>query len=89
MADSFGEGGGGAKPPGVETADRIGDCQVQRAGCLIPAVVVAEKRRREVDSSVSRELGISEPHAPGHAVHTRRLHMYLLGSTACLPACPR
>lgn len=39
-------------PPGVETADRIGDCQVQRAGCLIPAVLVAKKGRREVNSSL-------------------------------------
>lgn len=75
----------GGQPPGVETADRIGDCQVQRAGCLIPAVAVAEKGRREVNSSVSRELGISEPHAPGHAVHTCRppVGIDCLPATAC------
>lgn len=55
-------------PPGFETADRIGDCQVQRAGCLIPAGLVAEGGRHEVNSSVSRELGASEPQAPGHTV---------------------
>lgn len=82
-------------PLGVETADRIGDCQVQRAGCLIPAVVVAGKGRHEVNSSVSRELGASwatrsEAHRTAWgqvpACASRYLGTYLLehpGTTAC------
>lgn len=60
-------------PQGVETAGRIGDSQVQRAGCLIPAVLFA------VNSSVSRELGTSDPHASRQAVSH---------AVDLLPTCP-
>lgn len=65
---------GGA--PGVETADRIGDCQVQRAGCLIPAVLVAKKGRHEVKQQPACLVSFAA------LSQTLRGTVYRMGSTA-------
>lgn len=79
----------GGGPLGFETADRIGDCQVQRAGCLIPAVLFAEKGHHAVNSGVSRELGTSGPHAPRHAVPHRIDYLPALGRHSMCRRLPR